>query len=408
MAAKASADDRASPYRDLVRRSAWRRWTAASASCRLPIAMAPLALVLVGRGATGSFATGALMASAYTFAEALSALAAGRLVARFADLRRGLSASLAGAVVVLLGLGAAALLSWPAAALIALSATAGALPSAAPGGLRAMLERLVAPELRQVAFALDATLLEIEYLGGPALVGLATLAGAPIAAIATMAAASLGALAMIQALPRQPASRPTTQAAAGSPWRNSAALSSYGRSLLLGYAEGTLTLTLAPLLTRIGGTTAEAGFLLAGLSAASAVGGFGYSWLASRLPAPSPRRTDLLLVIAGLLLFPLSVARSVGALSIAIVGFGLLIAPINALRTYQLGEALPEHQHTDGFSILYGAMGIGVGISGLASAAMLHAAGPELPFTVAAIVVLACMAASAALSALRKRRPSAA
>jgi hypothetical protein len=153
--------------------------------------MAPLALVLLGHNATGSFATGAIMASSYTFAEALSAPAAGRLLGRAGDLRRGLAGSLAAAALILTGLGAVSLAGVPAVALIALSAVAGAAPSGGQGGLRAMLESLVPEKLRQVAFALDATLLEIEYLAGPALVGLATLTGAPTTAIFIMAAATL-------------------------------------------------------------------------------------------------------------------------------------------------------------------------------------------------------------------------
>lgn len=189
----------------------------------------------------------------------------------------------------------------------------------------------------------------------------------------------------------------------GSPWRAPAALSSYGTSLLLGYGEGTITLTLAPLLTHIGANPADAGFLLAGLSAASAAGGLAYSWLASRIREPSQRRTDLLLAIAGLMLLPLAVAPSVGLIGLAIAAFGLLIAPINALRTYQLGQALPEHHHAEGFSILYGAMGVGVGISGLASAAIMHTAGPHAPFAIAAVTLLILNGLFALLARRRAR-----
>jgi predicted MFS family arabinose efflux permease len=209
---------------------------------------------------------------------------------------------------------------------------------------------------------------------------------------------------MVGTLPPQPRRPPVKTTTAGSPWRVRAALPSYGTSLLLGYGEGTVTLTLAPLLAHVGSSTADAGFLLAGLSAASAIGGLAYSWLASRIGAPSQHGTDLLLAAAGLLLIPFAVAPSVWLIVLAIAGFGVLIAPINALRTYQLGQALPAHHHAEGFSILYGAMGVGVGISGLTSAAILHAAGPHAPFTVAAIVVLTFTGLFACLSSRRASR----
>jgi predicted MFS family arabinose efflux permease len=363
--------------------------------------MAPLALVFVGHAATGSFAAGAVMASAYTFSEALSAPACGRLLGRAVDLRRGLVVSLAGAVLVLAGLGVAGALGLPAVVLILLSGAAGAVPSAVPGGLRALLQHLVPDELAEAAFALDATLLEIEYMGGPAIVGLISLAGAPVVAVPVMALASLVALALVRALPSQPTARRAGDTDTGSPWRARAAWGSYGASLLLGYAEGTVTLALAPLLVHIGAAAADAGFLLAGLSAASAVGGFGYGWLASRLGQPSSARAPLLLAVIGLLLVPIATSTSLGVMAVAVAGFGVLIAPINALRTYQLGRALPAHQHAEGFSVLYGAMGVGFGISGLVSAAILHTVGPRAPLMVAAGIVTTVGGVSAVTSLLR-------
>lgn len=157
-----------------MRRPAWRRWTATSASCRLPIAMAPLALVLVGHNATGSFATGAIMASSYTFAEALSAPAAGRLLGRAGDLRRGFAGSLAAAALILTGLGAVSLAGFPAVALIALSAVAGAAPSGGQGGLRATVTLTLAPLLAHVgASAADAGFLLAGLSAASAIGGLA-------------------------------------------------------------------------------------------------------------------------------------------------------------------------------------------------------------------------------------------
>ena len=60
-------------YRSLFSDRLWRRWTLASGLSRLPIALAPLALVIAGHYATDSFADGALLAGVYAFAESLAA-----------------------------------------------------------------------------------------------------------------------------------------------------------------------------------------------------------------------------------------------------------------------------------------------------------------------------------------------
>jgi len=51
--------------RALIRRPLWRRWATASGLSRLPVAMVPLAFVLAGQYATGSFAAGALLVSVH-------------------------------------------------------------------------------------------------------------------------------------------------------------------------------------------------------------------------------------------------------------------------------------------------------------------------------------------------------
>jgi len=88
------------PYRRLLTSAAWRRLTLTSGFQRLSVAMAPLALVLAGHGAVGSFRVGALMASAYTLADGITSPWSGRLIDRV-ELRRGISVELGGAAVIL-------------------------------------------------------------------------------------------------------------------------------------------------------------------------------------------------------------------------------------------------------------------------------------------------------------------
>ncbi len=381
-------------YGMLFALGAWRRWTAASAGSRLPIAMAPLTLVYIGHAATGSFGVGSVMASAFSFAEAFSAPGSGRLLSRSADLRRGLALSLGAGAVLMIALAVASQLRLSAGVLIVLSAGCGGVPAAAQGGLRAMLQRLVPESLREKAFALDATLLEVEWAVAPALVALVVVVGAAPVAVVVMAGAALISAAMVATLPAIPpaglAGEAVPRTAHREPaWRARAAMGAYCASALLGYAEGTVTVALPPLLGHLGAAVSDAGLLLVGLSVTSAIGGWGYGWLTPRLSGPGPVRASFLLTVLGILVFPVAGAPSLWVAALGVAAFGFLIAPINALRSYQLGRALPEDQQSEGFSTLYAANVLGFGISGLAGAGLLHAAGARAPFFVAAAITTA-------------------
>src|SRR5919202_1672317 len=113
-----AADGRdASTYCDLLGDPAWRPWTLVSAISRLPNAVAPLALVIVGRYATGSFADGALLAGAYAFPQALAAPWLGRLLDR-RDRRRGLAIALGSTSLALAALLVCAMSRAPLALLL--------------------------------------------------------------------------------------------------------------------------------------------------------------------------------------------------------------------------------------------------------------------------------------------------
>jgi MFS family permease len=406
---RTTTDESPPTYRMLVADGVWRRWTLAVAGTRLPIAMAPLALVYIGHVATGSYGVGSVMASAYSFAEAFSAPGAARLLSRSADLRRGLALALGLGAACMLALALFSQLRASAVVLVVLAALCGSIPAAAQGGMRAMLQRLVPERLREKAFALDATLLEVQWAVAPALVALTvSLGAAPLAAV-LMALAALLSAALVFTLPPTPSSTLEEPAAAPGKrrepaWRARAALGAYISSALLGYAEGTVTVGLPPLLGHIDADADHAGLLLVGLSLTSAVGGWAYGVITPRLGRPGPARAAILLAFLGLMVIPVAVAGSLWVAAAGVALFGLFVAPINALRSYQLGQALPEDQHTEGFSTLYGVNVLGFGISGLAAAALLSAADPRAPMLAAAIITTAAGVISLLLAGLRARR----
>src|ERR687883_1221207 len=221
----------ASTYRDLLADPAWRRWTLVSAISRLPNAVAPLALVIVGRYATGSFADGALLAGAYAFSQALAAPWLGRLLDR-RDRRRGLAIALGSTSLALAALLVCVMSRAPLALLLVATIAAGALPSAVQSGLRAFLVDLFA-ERAPLAFALDASLIELQWMSGPALVALLALLKLPYLTVAAMLAATLAALLATQLLPRGEPDLETAERRQ-SPWREPTAARLYVVSVIQG------------------------------------------------------------------------------------------------------------------------------------------------------------------------------
>jgi MFS family permease len=125
-------------------------WACTSVGARMPVAMAPLALVFLVRERPGGYALGAALAAAYVIGEIVGAPVLGmRLPPERA--RPRLAVGLAAGACGFAGLGVFP--DAPSLVLGAFAFLAGAAPAAATGGLRALLTELV-PE-RAVAQALS-------------------------------------------------------------------------------------------------------------------------------------------------------------------------------------------------------------------------------------------------------------
>ena len=381
-------------YRQLLANAAWRRFTLTAGFQRLSVAMAPLALVLAGHGAVGSFRVGALMASAYTFADGIASPWSGRLMDRV-ELRRGVSVELGAAAVILAALAGLADARAPALVLIFLSGLAGAAPAGVMGGLGAYLQRIVPDDLRERAFALDATLLELEWMFAPALVAITGFLGAPVLAIVLMALAASGALGGARLLrPQQPSGH---IAGAGGAWRSPQALPIYFLSAAMGYAEGTINIALAPLMAAVGSRPATAGLLIALLSLASAAGGFAYAASSGHLPGDTDQRANIALLALGLCASLIALAPALITVALAVAACGIWFAPLNAMRTLILGQLLPASQLSEGFSTLSAAMQMGYGASGIATGAILGIWGARACFLIAATVTVSSALGAALL-----------
>ncbi|MER6898430.1 MFS transporter, partial [Amycolatopsis sp. NPDC000740] len=163
-------------YRGLAKKSVI-LWALVAIVARLPIAMAPLGLVFLARDRPGGYSLGATLAAAYVVGEVLGALFIGTL-----PVSRGKPG-------LALGLGAGAFAfgvlafvsSAPDPVLVVLAALAGAGPAASPGGMRAMLTRLVDEDVVASALSAESTLTQAIWAIAPGLaVSLALWAGAAV------------------------------------------------------------------------------------------------------------------------------------------------------------------------------------------------------------------------------------
>jgi hypothetical protein len=372
-------------YAGVLRNSGWRRWSLAVALARMPNAMAPIALVLAGHQVTGSYSVGALMAGVYTLAEAVAAPIASRRAA--GQLRRPLLLGLGAGALALGVLLATCLLAAPPSVLVGASGLAGALPAGTQGGFRAMLVTLVPAGLVEPAFALDATLLEVQWLSAPLVVAACALLGMTLASLAVMAVA--GSLAFASALALPTGDAPVPSRMARPVWRRAAALPGYLASLGLGYTEGTVNVALPPLMPGLHARPATAGLLLALVSATSAVGGFTYAALGGRLSGSGAVRTSVLLAGVGLMALPIAIVPTLTALVAAVAAFGLLLAPLNAARTALIAAELPPADHQEAFAIQYALMSAGVAASGFGLALVISWAGPRTAVAIAGLASVA-------------------
>ena len=313
---------------------------------RLPLGMTPLALLLVVRGEGGSYAAAGAVAAAYAIALGVGAPFAGRQVDR-----RGQAHALVPRAIVhpclLAAVGALALVGIPTIALAAAAAAAGATSPPVASAVRTLLPSLVPTELRATGFALEASLQEVFFVGGPLFVALLA-AIHPVAALAGAAVAvALGTLALV----RVPPVRDTRPDHAPGHVRSGALTAVGVRTILvlasfMGLSFGTVEVAM-PAFAEQHGSRALAGLALASFSAGSLLGGL----LAGLRPARDARRQ--LIVFAWLL--PVGLALPLLATSIpAMCGLlflaGLPIAPLITAAYGLVERVAPPGAHAETFA----------------------------------------------------------
>ncbi|MFJ3089694.1 MFS transporter [Streptomyces sp. NPDC086838] len=312
---------------------------AAALTGRLSYGIAPLALLLAVKDATGSYSAAGGVMALFGAASVLLTPARAGLIDRYGP-RRALP-PMAGLYAVLLTV--LALATWrPGASALVLGALATAAGACTPPlgpVMRTLWSELVPDrELLRRAYSLDGVAEELLYVTGPLVVGVMVTATGPAAAVlagAALIAVGAGALVTSPAVPRgKPVHRTGADGPAAAGLRLSA-VPALRRAVLVtaavGLCLGALDL-LAVALTEAMHRASAVSWVLAALSASSAVGGLAYGTL--RWRAPLGVRLPVMAAGMGAAVAAAGLAGNMYVL-IAVVGVaGLFVAP--ALTTAYL------------------------------------------------------------------------
>ena len=356
--------------------------------------MAPLAILLLVRETTHSYAAAGIAVGAFALATASMAPLQGRLVDRFGRMRvllpSGISQGLVLVSLVLAARGHA-----PSVVLVLLSGLAGSLLPPIAATVRALLREVVQdPGVRETAYALESVAQELIWITGPLVVALVITVASPTGAVLLLAAVCIGGTI---AFVRSPLVRERPIRAHGherTPALANARLRALlGPIALTGMGLGAVEVGLPSLALHTGSRWAS-GLLLALWSAGSVAGGLWYG--ARSWASPLAARYQTLLLVAVACPAPLIAARSIPAGIVGSLLAGLAIAPMFSCQYALVGRVVSHGSETETFTWVASALVAGLAAGSAAGGAVIGAGGVGAPF------VLAC-ASTAVAAALATR-----
>ncbi|MET7483371.1 MFS transporter [Streptomyces sp. NPDC005538] len=358
-------------YRDVVSRQVL-TWACTAIGARMPVAMAPLALVFLVRERPGGYSLGAILAAAYVIGEIGGAPVLGMRL-RPERARVHLAVGLAVGTLGYLGLGV-----FPGAhpaVLAGFAFVAGVAPAAATGGLRTLLGELVPARSVAQALSVESILTAGVWAVSPAAVAGLALGVAPRVPLLLAAGLMAWSVAGLWLLPagwgaggEGQAGPPLLRVLIGA-WPvyvvGAASLT------LLGLSE----LVLPALLEQRGIGVGWSGPLLTGMAVGGGLGAFVYGlrgW-------PGLLRTRSLVLMAGTSVCVVLAASipAMAAIAVALVVAGTLQSGAMLTRNLSLREVLPPNGLAAGYSIMYAAAGVGYAATGSLAGALLRVVAPS-------------------------------
>ncbi|MEV6024791.1 MFS transporter [Streptomyces sp. NPDC052036] len=361
-------------YRDVASKQVL-IWSCTTVGARMPVAMAPLALVFLVRERPGGYSLGAILATAYAIGEIVGAPVLGMRL-RPDRARAHLAVGLAVGDAAFTGLGV-----FPdahPAVLAGFACLAGAAPAAATGGLRTLLTVLVPERATAQALSVESIPTAGIWAVSPAAVaGLALGVASPVPLFlgAALMASSVAGLWLL------PADWGTDDT--GGEDRTSVSLlrlltgawpvyvMGAASLALLGLAE----LVLTALLEQRGVGVGWSGPLLTGMAVGGGLGAFVHglrSW-------PGRLRTRSVVLMAGTsacVALAALTPHPAGIAAALVVG-GTLQSCAMLTRNLSLREALPPGALAAGYSVMYAAAGAGYAATGSLAGALLKVVAPS-------------------------------
>ncbi|MFJ6903387.1 MFS transporter [Streptomyces griseoluteus] len=390
-------------YRTLLARPGMRPWLLVTLAAKLPVAMAPLALVFLVREAPGGYTLGAMLGGAYVVGEVVGAPVLGARLSG-ARLRRELAAGLLVGALAFAGLAFCGTAPRPLS--LALAFLAGAAPAAHAGGLRALLVAAVPEEDVARALSVETTLTQGIWAVAPAAVAFLALDAAPSAPLVLAACCAASAAIGVRALPQAGRTGPETadDGTGRLPSRTRALaagwpvyLTSAAAMALLATAE----LVLPALLEYRGLPVGWSGPLLAAFSVASVVGGLVYG--ARRWPGGARAQSLVLLVVMAVFVALTAVLPGLVGIAVALLSAGAFKSGVMVTRNLSLRERVPAGMLAAGYSLMYAVQGVGYSLTASVAAVVLAHAEPAVAVLTGAALTLLLTAVSAL--AERRTRP---
>ncbi|MFF3752670.1 MFS transporter [Streptomyces sp. NPDC002018] len=369
----------ATGYVDILKAPHAARLLAGTLVGRLPNATGPIAIVLLVRGAGGSYSLAGALAAVYGVANAVGQPLLGRAVDLYGQPRVQLPAAVVSALgaVLLVVAGTDTLpLAYGAVAV------AGLFTPPLEGGLRALWPNVLGGEERvHRAYAMDAVAQEIMFTVGPLLVTLLVALWSPAAALLVINATGvLGALSVVLSAP----SRAWRSAPREAHWlgalRSPGLLALLGAFLFVGIALGSITVA-GVAFADDHGRESVYGWLMAAFGLGALVGGSVYgavSWTG----APE-RRLRAIIALLALCYLPLTLTPGVLPMTGLAAVAGIFLAPAIACAFIVVDRHAPRGTVTEAFSWLVTTIGVGAALGTAVAGPAVELGGTSASFAVA-------------------------